>query len=263
MGLGQPDVQGIHARFGAEAHQAAASGSVKRSPLFRRQSRRSPGQLIQGQRSQKMLQKQDARQQNHTADHCHRQVSLRCPQSLSRLVLGHPHIGGHGHHLKKDEQGKEIPCQEHAHEGPLRQQPEKVIPAAPLCRGKIGWACQAGGAPQQGRYQRQQRLQGARLQREAHTTHMGQRHACSRHQQQAERCRELHSGYNLDPEVASLSAAVAQRPYGKGRRHGKQNEKNQQEPFHDSPPLHNAPAHQLQKADDLIGAKRQHHTGRR
>ena len=59
-----------------------------------------PGQLIQGQCSQKMLQKQDARQQNHAADHRHRQVSLRCPQSLSRLVLGHPHIGGHGHHLR-------------------------------------------------------------------------------------------------------------------------------------------------------------------
>ena len=169
MGLWQPDVQREHTRLGAEAHQAASAGTVQLPPVLRRHlggQLRQPGKL---QRAQQMSQPQQTHQQRHTADDRHRQIGVRSPQGLGRLILRHPHIGGEGHHLKEHEQGEQIPGQKHPHQGPLGQKPEEVVAVAPLGGGKVGRGHRAGTCPQQCRHYRQQPSQapGGKVQTQA------------------------------------------------------------------------------------------------
>ena len=135
MGLWQPDVQRESPRLGPEAEEHAGAGRIQQIPLPAVCS--GGGQFADRQRPQLMVQQENAHEHHKPSCHRHGQVGVRRPQRRPVLLLGHPHIGGEGHYLKKDKCGVQIRGQEHSQGSPQSPQQKQVKTAAMVQMGKI------------------------------------------------------------------------------------------------------------------------------
>ena len=111
MGLGQPDVQGEHARLGTEAEEDAAPRDIQSALVGAGLGQGV--QLGQLRGAQLLLQKKQSHECHKTADHCHRQIGHCRSDGLLRLLLDDPGEGGEGHDLKEHEGGVQISRQEY------------------------------------------------------------------------------------------------------------------------------------------------------
>ena len=147
MGLGQPDMQGSKAGFGAIAHQGKASGQHQGGISVIRPERRK------GQIPDLMPHQEHAHQRHHTAGNGYPQISGRRPHGALGFLMGHPGIRGNGHDFKENKRSIQIVREEYAHHATQGDHGKTGVSAVifsviEIFLGKLGRHCPHEGGNQ-------------------------------------------------------------------------------------------------------------------
>ena len=151
VGLGQPDMQGKHARLGRKAEQDAQGRRPQLPPV--RYHGAGVRQLGDDQGARQPVQQKQAHQGHKTAQHRNGQVGFAGVQSVRRFLLHHPGVGAEAHELEEQEGGIQVRRQEYTQGKAQTQQEEKVVAPQVVVAPEILGRQQGGHEPHEADHQ--------------------------------------------------------------------------------------------------------------